>query len=568
MKDWKDKLRDIKRTLRGASTSENRGDKPERVDFKPPESWLSTNPREDRPMPKPIDASAGTPPSYNSARTPSTRSNSTTPRPSISLPPPHLHQPWRALVDGKPGCPPVGQMPSAPEPAFRPSIDASRALAMPDWATIGKALQHPRGHGGRDLTARVGIDFGTAFTKVAIRVGREIVVVDWSKVTSDDSQVGRWIMPNFVYRGRGDVFGWRYHEGGEWQGNLKLPLIEGEGRPDCPTATLAFLALVIRYTRAFLYASKRQMVEDRSIRWELNFGCPTEPHEKPQIVERFQHVARTAWWLAGREDLDEAAIRVAWDRSDFDTGLETEPGIIPEFIAQISAYLRSPQVNDGLHALVDVGAATLDVATFNIVRPRDESTPRIPIFFSAVKPLGTHFLAHRRHVGLGLELLWDDSAPVETATSFARRHGRDGAEIERIDSEYAREVSRCIANVMNSTRTNTRGDPSSAAWHEGLPVFVTGGGAVCDVYQRALRESEAEVKVGIGPTTGFRFIEMDLARAELSVVAPIATNRLTVAIGLTEDAEDIARIVPHRDIEPLTNPGSEPRPDRDELYAK
>lgn len=155
-------------------------------------------------------------------------------------------------------------------------------------------------------------------------------------------------------------------------------------------------AEVIRYSRAFLYRHPEvgRKLANRTLRWELNIGCPTEPHENPLVVERFRHVARTAWWLAGRDDLDAAIIRTAWDRRDLDTGLETEPGVVPEFVAQIAGYLRSPQVNDGLHALVDVGAATLDVATFNVVLPRDgNSAPRIPIFFSAVKPLGTHFLS-------------------------------------------------------------------------------------------------------------------------------------------------------------------------------
>ncbi len=431
-------------------------------------------------------------------------------------------------------------------------------------------MQHPESRGGAPLLVRLGIDFGTAFTKAALRAGPDLVTVDWSTVTGDDSPAGRWIVPGFVCRGSGGEFGWRRFEGGEWQGNLKLPLVESPPSASCPYSALAYMAEVIRYSRAFLYRHPEvgRKLANRSLRWELNLGCPTEPHENSEIVERFRHVARTAWWLAGRDDLDEAAIRAAWDRRDLDTGLETQPGVVPEFVAQIAGYLKSPQVTEGLHALIDVGAATLDVATFNVVLPKQDTVPRVPIFFSAVKQLGTHFLSHERHARLGLELVWNDATPIETAAEFVRRHGRDVTEVDVIDVEFANRVASCIASVMNGTRTNARGDPRSAAWREGLPVFVTGGGSACEVYGRAIRESETKLKGWICSKERFRFIEMDLAPATSTDVDPAAAVRLTVAIGLTEDAEDIARIVPHFDIEPITRTANALRPDRDELYPQ
>lgn len=579
MKDWKDQLRAIKRTMQNGDTSEKYGEKPAKVDFEPPESWLAGASTDGRSAPNrcnpPAGADRASGPVGRASVTRSADPNAAKGSSRTTLPYSDAilrkTTPQRPAVpaDRQSGRQPVAPTPAAPPPAFRPQIDASRSLSMPDWAEVGRALQHPEAHGGAPLSVRVGIDFGTAFSKVALRAGPDMVTVDWSSVTGDASPVGRWIVPGFVCRGSGGEFGWKRFVDGEWQGNLKLPLVQEAPSAPCPCAALAYLAEVIRYSRAFLYRHPEvgRKLANRTLRWELNIGCPTEPHENPLVVERFRHVARTAWWLAGRDDLDAAIIRTAWDRRDLDTGLETEPGVVPEFVAQIAGYLRSPQVNDGLHALVDVGAATLDVAMFNVVLPRDgNSAPRIPIFFSAVKPLGTHFRSHRRHANLGLELVWDDATPIEAAAEFARRHGKDPEAIDGIDAVFAREVAHCIAGVMDGTRTSTRGDPRSSAWREGLPIFVTGGGAACDVYRRALRESEAAVKVRLEQSTRFRFVEMDPARATSADVDPTAATRLTVAIGLTEDTEDIARIVPHRDIEPITRSARE-RVDHTELYG-
>lgn len=442
---------------------------------------------------------------------------------------------------------------------------------MPEWSEAGRSLQHPDHQGGRaaPTVVRIGVDFGTAFTKVAILAGVDLVPVDWSAVTRDVSSIGRYVMPGFVHRAPDGAYWWRRLAESETQGNLKLSIIEMAGSDECPTATLAYLALVIRYARAFLYRHPeigRKLVA-RSLRWELNVGCPTEPHERPEVVELFRRIARTAWRLAGGDDLRESDIAAAWRSDEADVGLETEPGVVPEFVAQIAGYLRSPQVTEGLHALIDTGAATLDVATFNVVLPNDlDSSPRIPIFFSAVRPFGTHYLYQDRHSKLDLDLVWDDAAPVEPADEFAKRYGRRQNEVDDVDSEFVNRVASCITGVIDGTRTNARGDPRSSAWREGLPIFVTGGGSGCEVYRQAIEAVQIDLKRRLGASSRFRFVELDPLGTKVPHFGIDIGGRLSVAIGLTQDAESIARIVPHRDIEPITQTAKE-RVDHREIYG-
>ncbi|BCO30132.1 hypothetical protein TspCOW1_02350 [Thiohalobacter sp. COW1] len=419
------------------------------------------------------------------------------------------------------------------------------------------------------MVVRMGVDFGTAFTKVAIRAGVDVVLVDWSAASGDESRIGRYVMPGVVCRTPAGEYCWRPTERQDVHGNLKLPVIENAATDDCPIATLAFLALVIRYARAFLYRHPEvgRKLPTRTLRWELNIGCPTEPHERPEVVETFQKIARTAWRLADTDTLREVDIASAWRDTMGDLGLEAEPGVTPEFVAQIAGYLRSPQVNEGLHALVDIGAATVDVATFNVVLPTDfDSLPRIPIFFSAVKSLGTHYLSHNRYSRLGMEPTWDDDAPVEPADEMAKRLGRQLSEIDALDGEFTNKVSRCITAVIDGTRTSRRGDPRSEAWKEGLPIFVTGGGAACELYRRAIEKAQDAVKSKMGPNRRFRFIELDSLSPASRLSGDEIGTRVTVAIGLTEDADNIARVVPHRDIKPISHSRVE-RVDHTEIYG-
>lgn len=567
MKSWKEQLKDVKRALREADLQdEMRDEKPAKVDFEPPKSWLT----DDRSISKRDGGSMG---SSRPAPIPSTvaeRQAGVHHRVAPTVRNPVQQPTTPSAVSSSSDKPSASNRITTP-PVFRPRIDGARALVMPEWSEAGRSLQHPDRQAGKaaPMVVRIGVDFGTAFTKVAIRAGVDLVPVDWFAVTGDESPTGRHVMPGFVARAPDGEYCWRRLGESDVRGNLKLSVIGMAGSDECPAATLAYLALVIRYARAFLYRHPeigRKLVA-RSLRWELNVGCSTEPHEKPEVVRLFGRIARTAWRLAAGDSLRESDIAAAWMADEAAIGLETEPCVVPEFVAQIAGYLGSPQVSEGLHALIDVGAATLDVATFNVVLGNDlDSSPRIPIFFSAVRPLGTHYLHHNRHSQLDLELEWDDASPVEPADGFAKRYGKRSGEVDAVDADFVNRVANCIAGVIDGTRTNTRGDPRSPAWREGLPIFVTGGGSGCDLYRRAIDAVQIEMKRRLGSSSRFRFIEIDPLGAKVPQFGVETGGRLTVAIGLTQDAENIARVVPHRDIEPISRTAKE-RVDHSEIYG-
>ncbi len=539
MKSWKEQLRDLKAALRDSGRGKEQSDEPPKIDFEPPPSWLtndglvSKNPITRNPVRQSATLNTvGAPADMPSAR------------PGGPIPPP-----------------------------FRPRIDGGCSLVMPEWSDAGRSLQHPehRGEKSTPMVVRIGVDFGTAFTKVAIRAGVDLVPVEWSAVTGDDSETGCYVVPGFVVRAPNGEFCWQRSTEADIRGNLKLPVVEIAGTDECPMASVAYLALVIRYARAFLYRNTDigRRLAGRSLRWELNIGCPTEPHENPKVVQVFRRIAGTAWQLAARERLYESDITTAWKTAETDIGLETEPGVVPEFVAQIAGYLGSTQVKEGLHALIDIGAATLDVATFNVVMRNDRaSPPGIPIFFSAVRYLGTHYLRHNRHSRLDLDLSWNDATPVESAEDFGQRNGKILDEVVAVDEEFVGQIVRCIFGVIDGTRTNVRGDPHSAAWREGLPIFVTGGGSNCVLYRQAIEVVQREVKLRVeqrlGSSKHFRLIELNPTSGNARRVD--AGDRLTVALGLTEDAENIASVVPHRDIEPITQ-GTKERVDHTDLYG-
>lgn len=470
-------------------------------------------------------------------------------------------------------------------------------------AECGRECQHPEYAEQQSiLQIHVGLDFGTAFTKAVLRVGDELLAVDWREALGE--RLPTYMLPSVVHRRADGSMGWFGDRESELCANLKLPLLDHHHNDQDECRAVAFLALALRFARAYLYrhAEYGPRCASRKLAWEFNIGCPTTPHQDPQVVELFRRVAMAAWFFAGHNEITEDAIR-SWlathELAAIPDGLERSPEVQPEFVAQIASYLRSRQCRDGLHALIDVGAATLDVATFNVVTlGRDGEAPRIPIFGSAVERLGTHFLLQARYERLGIELAWDEAAPVESCADFARRHARERSEIagadqgiaHRVaasgmaifrafraaaaDQEIAHRVAAVIRRVLAVTRSN-HGDPRSAAWHEGLPLFLTGGGALVEAYRQAVAginrvntfdpTRRLPLLGGLQAVAGFNrvntdplFYELPLTIRRLAVPEDVY-RRLTVAIGLTEDAENLALIVPSRDIEPVA-PNHPPPP--------
>jgi hypothetical protein len=240
VKSWKEQLKDVKRALREADLQdEMRDEKPAKVDFEPPKSWLT----DDRSISKRDGESMG---SYRPAPIPSTvadRQTGVHPRvaPTVRNP---VQQPTTPNAVSASSDKPSASNRITTPPVFRPRIDGARALDMPEWSEAGRSLQHPDRQVGKaaPMVVRIGVDFGTAFTKVAIRAGVDLVPVDWFAVTGDESPTGRYVMPGFVARAPDGEYCWRRLAESDVRGNLKLSVIEMAGSHGCPAATLAYLS--------------------------------------------------------------------------------------------------------------------------------------------------------------------------------------------------------------------------------------------------------------------------------------------------------------------------------------
>lgn len=468
------------------------------------------------------------------------------------------------------GTKPAGPKAAVPTPQFGalrpPPLSRDQEFKRPDaWVSAGAALQPPTGGDGRILSVRIGIDFGTAYTKLAIRAADRVFFVPWDGVRNNGD---RYFLPGEVAAGcDGMMWLGRPARAEVVRSDLKLPA-KMHASCEQQAAAVAFLAWAMRYARAWLYWAHEPLLRNRTLAWEVNLGCPTNSWSAAGIRSTYKEIGMRAWKLSQTIDgftWDNALASMSSTRSAHaECGLDGL-NLMPEFIAQIAGYVRSPQRRNGLHLLMDAGAGTVDVATFNVAYDEKKEEDRYPIFASEVLPLGTHFLMESRLRRLGAtRAAWDDLQVVPDPEEIARQLGVNVAQVRMLDEEFIARLSAAVERILNYTHTKRYG--KAPEWRDGLPAFLSGGGSDCDIYRRGLASAFARHGVTLKRATFPIPQEAETAVAE-------RFHRLSVAHGLTQDAESIGRILSPHEIEhaprfdPLVDTLRE-RPDRDELYPK
>jgi hypothetical protein len=433
------------------------------------------------------------------------------------------------------------------------------------WLDVGRSLQPPDGGVGRNLAVYVGVDFGTAFTKLAIRFADKVHLVSWEGISGAPNphflpgEVSR-VADGYIFVGRAP------HAVETWSG-LKQPFLAGAPSAEALATATAFLAWVLRYARAWLYRNHGPLLRNRKLAWNLAIGCPTDAVQDKGLVHIYQQVTAAAWLVSRSPEgcsmkTAARALEVMKDPTAEAAQLDSL-AVVPEFVAQIASYARSAQRQRGLHSLIDIGAGTLDLATFNVERDQTEAhRDHYPILLSAVELLGTHFLMQARSAACGGALRWSDTGLTPNTAALVEQMSAAERLIRAADSRFTDRVCARVRRVIDLTRGKR--SPLSDVWQHGLPLFVAGGGATCDLYRQAVLE--ACRRSSVQPIVMPLGLGEDVAASSLDEPQ---RHRVTVAYGLTSDAAVLARITASHEIPNLTlGQRVRQRPDRDELYGK
>jgi hypothetical protein len=322
------------------------------------------------------------------------------------------------------------------------------------WVAAGGKTQHAdTGHHGA-VDIYIGLDFGTSFTKAAVGFKDKIYPVSWSGMSKASPD---YLLPSeYTELEDGSLFVGQHPDAdaSRVRRDLKLPFLNPDVSTTSISTALPFIALVLRYIRAWVYRYHGTKLGAARLRWQLNIGSPSNGPDDTRLLSAYRALAGAAW----KRSIECNVTRLAptestpWREGDQLQDL-VDLQVHAEFVAQMAGYMQSPQRQRGLHALVDVGGGSLDVVTFIVHQVDEEDT--FPFLVPQVHPLGTHGILQNRLVGgeavHGTGVI-DGLAPVPSAADFARETGLSEAHVAARDTLYCRKFGSVVTAVFENTK--------------------------------------------------------------------------------------------------------------------
>ena len=422
---------------------------------------------------------------------------------------------------------------------------------------------------------RIGLDFGTAYTKVVIgtSMGAFAVPLGMDLNTGEDNQ--------YLLAGRLSVEeGGRCHlgsiEGCNQIDGLKMKIIGSEGVLDAETQAhvAAFLALLFRKIRWWWIDQGGAPAELRreKIKWTINGGLPTE--STGGVTEKLYRRIILAAWAASVDEgvinlqqigetcelsIEDKEIVLHDDGSQKEYLMDSSLELIPEFLAQTAVYINHPKIDKlRLHAMVDIGAGTVDMTIFNVYER--EGGIRHAIYGKKVVPFGVNYLINNRLKALGIDMGMAPKfylAPY-TDQQFAEQIHVEIESIKECDNRFTNNLAIRFSDLRNKVRTDQEVSSDIRLLQDGIKLFVAGGGSRVEAYKKRIRKFEEDGRTSGGqnrvdiaelPDLGDveererRFIAPDLSRKNY--------DRLSVAYGLSEDVLNLAEQISGADLEKI-----------------
>jgi hypothetical protein len=383
---------------------------------------------------------------------------------------------------------------------------------------------------GSPIDLVVGFDFGTSSTKIVVRapylndgMGHAVPVASRFLQAEENPYLWRTLL----WLDRKGQFGLIPEANATPVTGLKAGLLSTErnstiygsaGAKATPyEAGVAYLALMYRMTRGWLFTTQQKIYAKGPLNWQSNVGFPAAKFDK--LSSSYRQLARAGWWLSCRsEDVTIQSVRRAIEEaSPWNKNSENNDGsasitaadIVPEVAAEVVGFARSMRRNDGLYTMIDIGAATLDVSTFRLFRT------------GIVSDCYSFLLADVSMLGVKARDVW--------------------SEVARSNEIFEQYATTMIRKAIWCTRQFR--DPNNAIWEENgrLPIFVCGGGSNDSKYRSIVASLDGWIS---HHTNNGGTLSQVIERPEQLVLDQDDCDfgRLAVAWGLSHPGIDIGEL--------------------------
>jgi hypothetical protein len=453
------------------------------------------------------------------------------------------------------------------------------------------ATQFPGAAGKESHTVVIGLDFGTSSSKVVLNnnsAGKSFAI----PFDDNGHPSNRYLLPTRPYfdpQGKLRIAEVTssiplrelksYLVGNT---NLAFEFVEGvEKRANATTLAVGYLGRTIRLARSWFLSNQKDSFRHVKIDWHLNLGIPALGSVFDEKKALFTRIARAAWVASCQpSEITLESAEKAYNSGVTNENLENTDihheniNVIPEVVAEIIGYTKSPLRKKGLHLLVDIGAGTLDITSVNLTQVNGED--RYPILTGDVRWYGG-FELHKQRINTiknrvteWLNVLGKNEDPVKPLPLTTAEYLPSLVQLEltqdrSLDSEFFSKCKQSIHQVMHHLKRKKY--PNAPEWVTGVTCFICGGGKNISFYHDVLKNVDQWYRKN--GRSGGLLIE-DLPQPEhLSIRGLDKTeyHRIAVAYGLSFPHYDVGRVIPPSEDDDLPGPDA-PRDFTDDYISK
>ncbi|MFN4265768.1 MAG: hypothetical protein ACK4F8_08510 [Aquabacterium sp.] len=473
--------------------------------------------------------------------------------------------------------PPLSERTLAPHQPGKPlSNSALTAYASPGVTIQVRGKQritwHPQAHRDKSLLPRnlsdgindklgpinadnqtelvLGLDFGTSSTKVVIadRSTQKAYAVPFRNLVG----IGCYLLPSQVSVLDGI---YRLDHQGYVLDDLKLAMLGNMSNSDVNERVCAYLALIIRSARAWLFSKHAERYRGKDLVWSLALGQPADQSTSESSRAHFDRLGRAAWALAGGEgDITVNRCSAAWSLATKDDlqDLDVEVLVMPELAAQIHGFVSSGHFDPrdrNFYLMVDVGAGTVDACLFRVVK-RNLGMFDFELFTNSVEANGAASMHRFRidwwqqrlsplpHCADLVDQLEKIKFPTELRGPFPHKYSDYFAGAV---AHFEKGQKNPDEQFFDRLRRQVVGDVLFGAYKKnllsqqdvkGVPYFLCGGGASHPIFQ--------QIKSALSYTPGCTWlhaVQRELAQPKDLVAKGLTSSdyhRLSVAFGLSK----------------------------------
>ena len=360
----------------------------------------------------------------------------------------------------------------------------------------------------------LGLDFGTSCAKVVVGdlALKKAFAVPFCRPQRGDRGFQAYLLPARLFEVSSEFF---LHGSGTVHRDLKLSLLASPESEDCRMHAVAYLALVIRRARAWLFTEHSDIYRHQNIVWRLALGIPVDRFDDSNLFKVYQTIGFAAWAAAGADEpvsigSCKRALELASSEQPGEL-LDLEVNVVPEITAQVYGFVISDKFDKtgpNIFLMADVGAGTVDASLFHVKAAR-RGKHDFEIYTSVVSATGVMNL-HRHRVSWWQEKLAAAGGASQLLTDLSeiKFQTDDVGRLPESFKAYFDNVETVIPDksvdpdwdfFSRAIAAQVQGAAFWRAWKNDLlpkgalqnvPFFLCGGGSRMAYYQKLKHELE------------------------------------------------------------------------------